>query len=65
MIRLDRCPDAIVRLSRAFNGTGTFLSVAPGELKSTILEGNVLGKAQRASEEVSADFWKQVVTRQR
>ena len=65
VIRLDRCPDAIVRSSRAFGGTGTFLSVAPGELKSTILEGNVLGKAQKASEEAPMDFWKQVATRQR
>jgi polygalacturonase len=65
VIRLDHCPDAIVRASRAFTGTGTFLSLGPGELKSTILEGNVLGKAQKVSEEVQTDFWKQVATRQR
>ena len=57
VIRLDRCPNAIVHGSRAFAGTGTFLSAAPGELKSVVLEGNALGSARRASEETSTDFW--------
>jgi len=57
VIRLDRCPGAIVRGSRAFPGTGTFISVAPGELKSTVLEGNALAGARKASEEAAADFW--------
>jgi polygalacturonase len=57
VIRLDRCPDAVVRGSRAVPGTGTFLSVAPGELTNTVLEGNALGKARRATEEASTDFW--------
>jgi hypothetical protein len=51
VIRLDRCPDAIMRNSRAFAGTGTFLSVAPGELKGIVLQGNVLNGARRATEE--------------
>jgi hypothetical protein len=55
VLRLDRCPDAIVRASRAFPGTGTFLSVAPGELKNITLEANVLGDAQKATEEAAAD----------
>jgi polygalacturonase len=58
VIRLDRCPGAIVRGSRAFPGTGTFLSVAPGELKSTVLQGNTLTGARKASEEAAADFWR-------
>jgi polygalacturonase len=58
IVRLDRCPDAIIRGSRAFEGTGTFLSVAPGELKTLILEGNLLGKAKKQSEEVAQDYWK-------
>jgi polygalacturonase len=58
VIRLDRCPDAIVRDSRAFTGTGVFLSVAPGELKGITLESNVLVKAQKAAVEAIADFWK-------
>jgi hypothetical protein len=51
VIRLERCPRAIVRNSRAFTGTGTFLSVPPGELKSVVREGNVLGRARNAVEE--------------
>jgi hypothetical protein len=57
VIRLDHCPGAIVRASRAFEGTGTFLAAAPGELKSIVLEGNTLGGARSATEEVKADFW--------
>src|ERR1035438_6359555 len=33
VVRLDRSPGAIVRGSRASEGTGTFLSTGPGELK--------------------------------
>ncbi len=58
VIRLDRCPDAIVRASRAFAGTGTFLAAAPGELKSIVLEGNALGNARKATEETADDIWK-------
>jgi hypothetical protein len=57
VVRLDRCPCAIVRNSRAFNGTGTFLSTAPGELKSTVLESNLLGSAKTATEEKTVEFW--------
>ena len=51
VIRLDRCPGAIVRDSRAFAGTDTFLSVGPGELKTVVLEGNVLDTARKPTEE--------------
>ena len=51
VIRLDRCPGAIVRSSRAVAGTGTFLSVGPGELKEVVLEGNLLDAAQKPVEE--------------
>jgi polygalacturonase len=57
MVRLDHCPGAVVRGSRAFAGTGTFLSVAPGELKSVVLEGNMLGSVLKATEEAAGDFW--------
>jgi hypothetical protein len=53
VVRLERCPGAIVRASRAFAGTGTFLSVPPGELKNVVLEGNVLGSAQKPTEEAA------------
>ncbi|HKE20743.1 MAG TPA: glycoside hydrolase family 28 protein [Bryobacteraceae bacterium] len=58
VIRLDRCPGAIVRSSRAFSGTGTFLSVGPDELSSIVLDANALGKARRATEENPMDLWK-------
>jgi polygalacturonase len=58
VIRLDRCPGAIVRGTRAFAGTGTFLSVAPGELKSVVLQGNTLSGARKAAEESAADLWR-------
>ena len=58
VVRLDRSPGSIVRDSRAFTGTGTFLSTGPGELKSVMLEGNVLGSARRPTVEVKADYWK-------
>ncbi len=51
VIRLDKTPGAIVRDSKAFPGTGVFVSTAPGELKNLILEGNILGNAQAAHEE--------------
>jgi len=51
VVRLDRCPGAIVRNSKAFPGTGTFLSVGPGELNAIVLEGNALDNARKAMEE--------------
>jgi len=51
VVRLDRCPGAIVRNSRAFDGTDTFLSVGPGELKGVVLEGNALDNARKPTEE--------------
>jgi len=54
VVRLERCPGAIVRASRAFAGTGTFLSTPPGELKDIVLQGNVLDGAQRPTEESAA-----------
>lgn len=56
VIRLERCPGAIVRRSKAFADTRTFLSVAPGELKSVVLEGNALDNARKSTEEASTDF---------
>jgi polygalacturonase len=53
VIRLDGCAGAIVRGSRAFEGTDTFLSVAPGELKSVIREGNTLDNARTPAVEAA------------
>ena len=58
VVRLDRCPGAIVRGSRAFSGTGTFVSTAPGELKEIVLDGNTVGLARKPVEEAGGDFWK-------
>jgi polygalacturonase len=51
VLRLTQAPGAILRNSRAFPGTGTFLSVGPGELKSLHLEGNFLDNAKAPTEE--------------
>ena len=59
VIRLDRCPGAIVRASRAFAGTGTFLSVDLGELKKLIFVGNTLTSARRPAAEAKADYWRE------
>jgi len=56
VIRLDHCPGAIVRQSRAFPGTGTFLSVGPGELKQVTQAGNVLAAAKKPVEESSRSY---------
>jgi hypothetical protein len=56
VVRLDRCPGAVVR-GIAVAGTGTFLSMPPGGLKSVALEGNALGGARKATEESATDFW--------
>lgn len=53
VLRVERCPGAIVRASRAFAGTGTFLSTPPGELKNIVLEGNALTSALKSTEEAS------------
>jgi polygalacturonase len=58
VIRLDRCPGAIVRSSRAFEGTGTFLSTGKGELKRIAMEGNAIANSRKATEEADADFWR-------
>jgi polygalacturonase len=51
VLRLTQTPGAVLRNSRAFPGTETFLSAGPGELKSLHLEGNVLDAARIPTEE--------------
>ncbi len=60
VIRLDSCPGALVRNCRVFAGTGTFLSVPPGQLKNIVLEGNVLGTARHPKVEAVAEFWQTI-----
>jgi polygalacturonase len=56
VIRLERSPGAVVCASHAFAGTGTFLSVPPGELKTVVLEGNTLTSARKPTEEANGKF---------
>ncbi|HUA38631.1 MAG TPA: glycosyl hydrolase family 28 protein [Candidatus Sulfopaludibacter sp.] len=56
VIRLEHCQGAVLRDSRAFPGTGTFLSVAPGELKSVLFEGNDCNDAQKPTDEVVSQW---------
>lgn len=51
VMRLTGSLGAILRDSRAFAGTGTFLSVGPGELKLMHLFGNLLQSAKKPSVE--------------
>jgi polygalacturonase len=59
VVRIDRSPGTIVRDSRAFAGTETFLSAGIGELKTLFLQGNVLATARRPTQEKQADYWKE------
>jgi polygalacturonase len=60
VIRLDKCPGAVVRNCKAIKGTGTFLSVAPGELSDILLIGNVLGSAKKQTDEARGQFWQTI-----
>ena len=51
VLRLTQTPGAVLRNSRAFPGTETFLSAGAGELKSFHFEGNVLDNAKTPMEE--------------
>jgi len=57
VIRLDRVTGALIQASRAWPGTGTFLSLAPGLLKSVKLDANDLTAAKTQTEESSTDYW--------
>ncbi len=50
VLRLAKSPGAILRNSRTFPGTETFLSAGAGELKSLHLEGNILDNAKTPTE---------------
>jgi hypothetical protein len=47
VVRLEGTPSAVVRNSRAFPGTGVFLSMPEGELKDVEFEGNAMGNAEK------------------
>ena len=60
VIRLDRVTRALIQDSRAWPGTGTFLSTAPGLLKSVELDSNRLSAAKMQTEESSTDYWQSI-----
>ncbi|MGC9972488.1 MAG: hypothetical protein ABSE56_18040, partial [Bryobacteraceae bacterium] len=62
VIRLDNCAAVLLRGSRAWAGTNTFLSVQPGSLKGVTFEGNHLGEAKTPVEEAGGDFWKGIMS---
>jgi hypothetical protein len=45
VIRLEETPGAVVRNSRAYPGTGVFLSTQEGELKDVVMAGNLTANA--------------------
>ena len=51
VVRLTHSPGAILRASPASPGTGVFLSVGPGELRSVAQSGNELQNARSPTEE--------------
>ncbi len=57
VIRLDRVIRGVIESSRAWPGTGTFLSAEPGLLKSVVLNSNALAAAKTQTEESSTDYW--------
>lgn len=56
VIRMENNPGALLRNSRAWQGTDTFLSVPLGGLKSVILQGNSFNEAGHPTEESAANF---------
>jgi polygalacturonase len=60
VIRLDRVTRALIQGSRAWPGTATFLSTAPGSLKSVELDSNRLSAAKTQTEESSTDYWQTI-----
>jgi polygalacturonase len=51
VVRLDRCPGALVRPGMRYGGTAMFLSAGPGELKNLRVEGGPL------SSESKVNYW--------
>jgi polygalacturonase len=58
VLRLDDCPNAIIRDSRAWPGTDVFLSTQPGA-KYILHEKDQLA-AKNPTEEKNEDFWKSI-----
>jgi polygalacturonase len=57
VIRIDNSPGAVIRNSKAVDGTEVFLSTSPGELKDLVFIGNYTDKANIEKEELEKEFW--------
>jgi len=53
VIRIESCPGAIIRNSKAYPGTDIFLSTEPNQLKDIIMVGNVTSNAKEIAVETS------------
>jgi hypothetical protein len=62
VIRLDDCTGVIVRASRAWPGTDTFLSEKPNAGAETILDTAYLGKTKQTRAASDEDFWKGIAS---
>lgn len=60
VVRLDDCPNAIIRDSRAWPGTDVFLSTQPGA--KYILHEKDQITAKSPTEEKTEDFWKNITS---
>ena len=57
VIRLDDCPGAIIRGSKAWTGTNDFLSISPQQRSQIIMTNNILSAAKREVLEAETDLW--------
>ena len=57
VVRLEETPGAVVRDSKAFAGTGIFLSMPEGELKDVVLTDNLMTDASAATATGTSSNW--------
>jgi outer membrane protein OmpA-like peptidoglycan-associated protein len=57
VIRLEKTPGAIVRDSKAYPGTGAFISTPPDEVGNVSLQGNVTGEARTLVSANAKEDW--------
>ncbi len=55
VVRLDNCRKTSLRSSNTWEGTGTFLSVAPGQAKTIAMQGNDFSAVEE-----TLDLWKNI-----
>jgi hypothetical protein len=65
VVRLDNCPGAVIRGSKAFTGTNVFLSVPGRERNQVLLMNNLLSGAKVEAQEADTDLWSSIPARKR